>query len=176
VPRWLAALVSFATALLGVTGALAASAGPAAAAVPGIQVYVGYADTLRSNPAQFPTPWSGSPNVIFAGCTVSCSFDAGAVRIVNNSTTTQTVNSISVSLSTCTFAMWPSNTVLAPGKQLIITQTASGASGGCDNANGYFDTSDIGPNNTTQSGCTQDGVIPQITAVIDGVPNTFTDS
>lgn len=175
-PRWLAALVTFALGLVGVTGVLAASAGPAAAAVPGIQVYVGYADTLRANPTNFPTPWSGSPNVVFAGCTVSCSFDAGAVRIVNDSTTSQTINSISVSLSTCTFAMWPNNTVLAPGQQFIITQTASGAAGGCDNANGYFDTSDVGPNGTDQSGCTQDNVIPQINAVIDGVLNTFTDS
>lgn len=175
-PRWLAAIVSFALGLVGVTGVLAVSAGPAAAEVPGIQVYVGYADTLRSNPANFPTPWSGSPHVIFAGCTVSCSFDAGAVRIVNDSTTDQTVNSISVSLSTCTFAMWPNNTVLTPGQQLIITQTASGAAGGCDNTHGYFDTSDIGPNGTTQSGCTQDNVIPQVNAVIDGVLNTFTDS
>lgn len=177
VPRWLAALLSLAVGLLGATGVVAATAAPASAAAPGIQVYVGYADTLRPNPANFPTPWSGSPGVVFAGCTVNCSFDAGAVRIVNNSTTAQTVNSIDVKLSTCTFAMWPSNTVLQPGQQLIITQTASGASDGCDNAAGFFDTSDIGPNGEDWSGnCNQSGVIPEIDATIDNVANTFTDS
>lgn len=102
----------------------------ASPATTGIQVYVGYADTLRPDPTHFPTPWSGSPDVKFEGCTTSCSFDAGAVRIVNNTSITQVVNSISVSLSTCTFAMWPGNVTLDPGQQLIITQTASGASDG----------------------------------------------
>lgn len=176
VPRWLAALTSFALALVGVTGVVVAVAPPASATTAGVQVYVGYADTIRSNPVNFPTPWSGTPGVIFAGCTASCSFDAGAVRIVNNSTTVQTIDAITVSLSTCTFDMWPKNTVLQPGQQFIITQTASGASGGCDNANGYFDTSDIGPNGVNWSSCNQSGVIPQINATIDGVVNTFVDS
>lgn len=172
-PRWLAAFVSFALALLGVSFIGTATA---SAAGQGVQVYVGYADTLRPDPANFPTPWSGSPNVIFDGCTTSCSFDAGAVRIVNNSTTAQTVDSISVTLSTCTFAMWPNDTVLQVGQQMIITQTASGAAGGCDNANGFFDTSDVGPNGTTQSSCNQDGVIPQVNLTIDGVTSTLADT
>jgi hypothetical protein len=175
-PRWLAALVAFALGLVGVVVAVAEAA-PAVAADAGVQVYVGYADTLRPNPANFPTPWAGSPGVQFKGCTSSCSFDAGAVRIVNNSTTTQTINSISVTLSTCTFAMWPGAVTLQQGQQLIITQTASGAAGGCDNTAGYFDTSDIGPNGENWSGnCNQSGVIPVVNATIDGVANTFTDS
>jgi hypothetical protein len=175
-PRWLAALVAFALGLVGVVVAVAEAA-PAVAADAGVQVYVGYADTLRPNPANFPTPWSGSPGVQFKGCTSSCSFDAGAVRIVNDSTTTQTINSISVTLSTCTFAMWPGAVTLPQGQQLIITQTASGASGGCDNSAGYFDTSDIGPNGENWAGnCNQSGVIPVVNATIDGVANTFTDS
>jgi hypothetical protein len=176
VPRWLAALIAFALGLTGVMVAAVAEAAPAAAADAGVQVYVGYADTLRPNPANFPTPWSGSPGVVFAGCTASCSFDAGAVRIVNNSTTKQTISSISVSFDTCTFAMWP-GAVLSPGQQYIITQTASGAAGGCNNSAGYFDTSDIGPNGADWSGhCDQSGIIPVVNATIDGVANTFTDS
>lgn len=141
-----------------------------------VQVFVGYADTLRANPDHFPTPWSGSPNVIFAGCTVNCTFDAGAARLVNNTSLPVTIDSVVVKLSTCAFDMWPHGTVLNPGQQFIVTQTASGAASGCDNSAGFFDTSDIGPNGTVQSGCTQDGVIPEVDVTIDGVLNTFTDS
>ena len=174
VPRWLTALLAVALGLLGVEIVQAA---PARAAAAGVEVYVGYADTARPDPVNFPTPWEGSPNVVYQGCTGSCEFDGGAVRIVNDSTTAQTVNSISVSLSTCTFAYWPSNTVLQPGQQLIIAQTVSGASDGCDNTSGQMDTSDLGPNGEDWSGdCNQSGVIPQINATIDGVANTFVDS
>ena len=173
VPRWLAVLVTGALALAGV---VAVSAAPALAA-PGVNVYVGYADTLRANPANFPTPWSGTPGVTFSGCTGSCTFDAGAVRIVNSTTINETVNSITVTLGTCTWDMWQKNVSLAPGQQFIITQTASGASAGCDNTHGVFDTSDVGPNGSSWVGhCTNSGVIPQINATIDGVANTFTDT
>ncbi|HEV2639495.1 MAG TPA: choice-of-anchor P family protein [Actinocrinis sp.] len=174
VPRWVAGLISLALALIGVTFLGAATA---SAASPGLQVYVGYADNLRPDPANFPTPWDGSPNVIYQGCTGSCSFDGGVVRIVNNSTTAQTVDSISVTLGTCTFAYWPSNTVLQVGQQLIIAQTAGGASDGCENTSGLMDTSDIGPNGQEWSGhCGQSGVIPQVNATIDGVASTFVDT
>ncbi len=162
-----------------VTPAMAANAAarPAAPTVSEVQVFVGYADTLRADPVNFPTPWSGSPNVVFAGCTVNCTFDAGAVRFVNNTPLPVTLDSVKVQLSTCVFDMWPHGTVLQPGQQFIITQTASGAAGGCDNANGFFDTSDIGPNGANWAGnCTQSGVIPQVIASIDGVPSTFNDS
>lgn len=141
-----------------------------------VQVFVGYADNLRANPANFPTPWSGASNVVFAGCTVNCTFDAGAARLVNNTPLPVTIDSVLISISTCTFDMWPHNTVLQPGQQFIVTQTASGAAGGCDNSAGFFDTSDIGPNGTVQSGCTPDGVIPQIAVTIDGVLSTFADT
>ena len=173
VPRWLAVLVTGALAL---TGVVAVSAAPASAAS-SVQVFVGYADSLNATPKNFPTPWSGAPGVTFSGCTGSCTFDGGAVRIVNNSTVTQTVNSISVALGTCTWDMWQKNVVLAPGQQLIIAQNASGTSGGCDNSSGLFDTSNIGPNNANWAGnCTQSGVIPVINTTIDNVANTFTDS
>lgn len=175
VPRWLAALIAFTLGLAGVVTTVAEAA-PAAAAGAGLQVYVGYADNLRADVVDFPTPWSGSSGVTFEGCTGSCTFDAGAVRFVNNSTTPQTISSISVSLSTCTFAMWPDAT-LAVGQQLIITQTASGAVGGCITNQGYFDTSDIGPNGANWAGdCNQSGVIPVVNATIDGSPESFKDT
>ncbi|HJP79408.1 MAG TPA: choice-of-anchor P family protein [Pseudonocardiaceae bacterium] len=179
-PRPLGArvLMLLGTTLLVLLGSLLIPANTAAADPPSeVQAFVGYADTLRANPTNFPTPWSGSSNVVFAGCTVNCSFDAGAVRLVNNTPLPVTVDSVVVKLSTCSFDMWPHGTVLQPGQQFIVTQTASGAADGCDNAAGFFDTSDIGPNGQGWSGhCNQSGVIPEVDATIDGVLNTFTDS
>lgn len=39
----------------------------------GVQVFVGYADSLRPNIVNFPTPWEGSPGVIYEGCSPSSS-------------------------------------------------------------------------------------------------------
>jgi hypothetical protein len=148
-----------------------------ALAASNVQVFVGYADTLRANPAMFPTPWDGSPGVVFAGCHTNCVFDAGAARIVNNAPIAVTVNSIVVKLGTCTFDMWPHGTVLQSGQQLVVTQTASGAASGCDNTRGFLDTSDIGPNGSSWVGhCNQSGVIPEVDVSIDGTMNAFTDS
>jgi len=51
-----------------------------------IDVYVGYADSLRVSPF-FPDPWLGSPNTLFLGAATADNphFDAGAVRIDNKS-------------------------------------------------------------------------------------------
>jgi hypothetical protein len=153
-----------------------AATGGTPAAASSVQVFVGYADNVRANPNNFPTPWKGSPGVTFAGCQGSCGFDGGTVRFVNNSPVPVTLDSVSVKLSTCTFAMWPPGTVLEPGKQLIIAQNTSGAASGCDNARGYFDTSDIGPNGSSWSTCAQSGVVPEVDASINGTANVFTDA
>src|SRR2546427_8329345 len=52
-------------------------------------VYVGYADSSHPNVTHFPTPWAGSPNVIFEGCplTTICVFDAGAVQVIDRKST-----------------------------------------------------------------------------------------
>lgn len=160
-----------------VAPAMTANAAPRPApAASEVQVFVGYADNLRAAPNNFPTPWSGSPNVVFAGCTVNCTFDAGAVRLVNHTPSPVKIDSIQVKLSTCVFDMWPHGTVLQPEQQFIVTQTASGAAGGCDNTAGFFDTSDIGPNGVNWGVCTQSGVIPQVITSIDGVTSTFNDA
>lgn len=169
-PRRLALLVTAALAVAGVVALPAATAFAASS----VQVFVGYADNARANPTNFPTPWAGSPSVVFAGCTPNCVFDAGAVRLVNNAPIAVTVDSVIVEVSTCTFDIWPHGTVLQPGQQLIATQTASTAAAVCGGTSGAFDTSDIGVNGAGTT-CTPDGVIPKVIASIDGVSNTYSD-
>jgi len=170
-PRRLGPLVAVALAAAGVT---AVSAAPASAAS-GVQVFVGYADNLRANPVAFPTPWDGSPSVTFEGCTPNCTFDAGAVRIVNNSGSSVTVDSVIVKVSTCVFDLWPHGVSLPAGQQLIATQTANTAAAVCGGTSGAFDTSDIGVNGAGTN-CTPDGVIPEVDVSLDGVANSFMDS
>jgi hypothetical protein len=108
-----------------IMGATASSAGAA------LSVSVGYADTLRANP-NFPTPWAGAPNTTFIGS--GSPWDAGAVRIVNDSTSPVTVGGVTVDLhhgaggaSGPTFNLWGAFTIpgavgSTPG-QVILTQT-----------------------------------------------------
>ncbi len=147
-----------------------------------VGVFVGYADSLRSSPTNFPTPWAGSPGVTFEGCQPPslCTYDAGAVRVVNNTNATVTVNSVAVHVDTCTLTGWPSAT-LAPGDQLIVTQVASGAASGCPLSGPTgppsMDTSDIGPGGSPYAGnCTPDGIQPKVDVTLDGTTTTYTDS
>ncbi len=54
-----------------------------------VKVSVGYADTLRS-PAFTPTPWQGTPGVIFIGS--GPPWDAGAIMLNNPSANALTVD------------------------------------------------------------------------------------
>lgn len=156
--------------------AVGAGLAATAARASGVEVWVGYADTLRANPANFPTPWEGGANVTYEGCSprADCVFDAGAVRIVNNSASAVTIDSVAVKVASCAHDMWAPAT-LAPGAQLIVTQTVSGAGDGCD-TDGTMDTSDIGPDGGPYAGnCTPDGVLPEVDVSIDGVASSFTD-
>jgi hypothetical protein len=167
-------LVACAAATLGLAGS-AWPAPLARASGGGVDVFVGYADTARPHPKFFPTPWDGDPGVTFEGCTGNCVFDAGAVRIVNNSGSPVRIDSVAVKISTCTFSMWAPASI-APGGQLIVTQTASGGSDGCA-SDGTMDTSDVGPGGSDYAGnCTPDGLFPQVAVSIDGTVSTFTDN
>jgi RHS repeat-associated protein/uncharacterized repeat protein (TIGR01451 family) len=135
-----------------------------------LSVYVGYADGLRPGGSVFPFPWNGSPNTVFVGCQGSCTFDAGAVRLDNTSGQPVTINSLTVDIGSCRFAIWPANTVLPDGQSALFTQMISGASSGCPH-DGTFDTSDA-PFIT----CTPTGLIPRITFVVDGVTHTYDDT
>lgn len=168
---------------------------PAAAASAGasVDVFVGYADSDRASVSTFPTPWyaPSNPQVIFEGCAgSSCTFDGGAVRLVNNSGSQVTVNAVKVEYSSaCVFDIWPHNVTLTPGKQLIVTQlksTQTTSVGGCTNTTntaspnyGLMDGSDIGPGGSDwDRHCTLTGIIPQVDVTLNGstTASRFADS
>ena len=137
---------------------------------------VAYADLAHAAPANFPTPWDGSPGVIFKGCPDCPSLDTGAVRIVNNTGGTLTVNSVIVHLDTCTFNLWSSNISLPFGEELIVTQTANGGDGGCT-ADRQFNTLDVGSDGADRRGvCTNSNIIPQIDVTVNGVTTSYEDT
>jgi hypothetical protein len=147
----------------------------AAAATDGITVFVGYADSIHAL-GEFPNPWDGSPNVTFDGCTPAsaCTFDAGAVRVENDSTSSVLVNQVSVHLGACLYTwtgpLYPVK--LAPGSSLITTQRMSGAAAGCTGPDpASFDSSDFG-----NAGCSNDGLLPTVDVTVDGVTTSNTDS
>jgi hypothetical protein len=156
--------------------AAAVSSALPAAAQSGIQVFVGYADILRADATTFPTPWDGSPNTIFEGCApTTCQYDAGAVRVVNNTGSTVTVNGIKVHVDTCTYSGWPS-AILVPGADLIVTELPTGTKVGCPGSV-HMDTSDVGPGGKDYSLiCTPDGILPTVEVTIQGQTTTYTDS
>lgn len=123
-------------------------------------VYVGYADTLRSNP-NFPAIWDGDSGVTFVGS--GSPWDAGAIMIQNTGSSSLTVNDILVTIGSNTFDLWGSNTIAA-GAYLVVTQTTQ-----------YnFDTSDFG-----NGGCTIGGNIPTVAVTTGGgspTSVTYTDS
>jgi uncharacterized repeat protein (TIGR01451 family) len=137
----------------------------------GLTAYAGYADGLRAGGSIFPFPWSGSPNTVFVGCTGSCSFDGGAVRLDNTTGHPVTVNSLTVDFGpSCRFAIWPHDRQLPDGQTAIFTQMISGADSGCP-TNGSFDTSDA-PFIT----CNPTHITPHITFTIDGQTHSFDDT
>jgi hypothetical protein len=150
-----------------------------ASASTGINVFVGYADSYRSDAINFPTPWFGSPNTVFEGCTpvATCTYDGGSLRVVNNTGSTVTVDAIAVHLDTCTFTGWPP-AVLAPGANLIVTQLGSGASDGCTGpVPTNFDTSDIGSGGSGNVGnCTPNGIQPTVDITINQQTTHYTDA
>jgi hypothetical protein len=133
----------------------------------GVDVSVGYADGLRG-PGFFPSPWQGDAGVIFQGFSQGNAYDAGAIRIDNNTALPVAITGINVNLHPATqnnqFALW-SDTVLAPGQHLILTQTSD-----------YnFDTSDfpISPVGVPVVGGPDS---PLVNFMIDGVPVSLADT
>ena len=132
VQEWLAAISMLvgAGALAGGVGVLT-SPTVAASSAP-YTVYVDHADSLSANPSNFPTPWLGDPGVSFQGCgTVpNCTYDGGAVRIVNSGQATPlTIDNVSVDVGGFTYQLWSQATVPFGGSA-IYAQTASGAPNG----------------------------------------------
>ncbi len=167
-------------AALGILGLITSvSTATPAAASSNIGVFVGYADSARADPANFPTPWFGSPQTIFEGCAPvsACVYDAGSIRVVNNSGNTVHVGAIAVHIDTCTYTGWPAAD-LAPGADLIVTQLQSGPGAGCTGPTpSTLDTSDIGPNGISYAGnCVPDGIQPRVDITVNNVTTTYTDS
>jgi hypothetical protein len=153
-----------------------------------LDVFVAYADSDRPNPASFPSPWydPSNPLITFEGChpTSTCEYDAGAVRLVNNSADPIKIDAVKVEYSSaCLYDIWPHEVMLASGRELILTQLTSGAGDGCTNttdpaAPGYgrMDGSDIGRRGASwTANCDQSGVVPQVDVTVNGTPVTFTD-
>jgi hypothetical protein len=185
--RWLAGAIVGLTVTIVV---VATSLGSAAATSPSVDVFVGYADSDRASVATFPIPWAdpSNPVIIFKGCqpAARCSYDGGAVRLVNNNSAASViVNSVKVEYSPrCVYDIWPHNITVAPGKQLILAQLTSGSDSGCTNTRsstapgyGHMDGSDIGPNGTGWVAvCDHSGVVPQVDVTLNGSTTTFTDT
>lgn len=127
-----------------------------------LNVFVGYANNLEQlpvPPGAFPSPWEGSPNVVFVGC--GCLYDAGAVRFDNTSDGPVTLSSVSVKIGTFKFAPWSTNLTVPAHQSLILTETQSPSN---------FDTSD-----TPVGNCQQTGAVPVVRVVIGGSTVRFHD-
>jgi hypothetical protein len=167
----------------GGVGAAGAGGSPTGA----VKLYLAYADLFRPPANGLPSPWSGSPDVTFVGCGSTeidnpgapCDhtaagkedYDAGAIRLDNNSTVPVTITNVSVQISTCTYAPWRGMKVtIQPGDKLILTQTGGSNPCGKNIGPDNFDTSD------SNGACTSTEVIPVITLTIDGATFAVADS
>jgi|GEM_PF-384136 len=136
-------------------------------AVNGIAASVGYADSTSASP-NFPTPWQGSPNTVFIGSGGSGnSYNAGAIRLDNTTSSAINVDSVTVNLQRPgpSFSLWGSFTIPA-GSSVILTQTAAS----------NFVTSGspiVSCGGSIPAGNTQ---IPQITVSVGGNPSVFLDT
>jgi hypothetical protein len=123
------------------TGSLSPTASVKPQPCPGLNVFVGYADTVHTSPGQVPSPWKGFPNVTFLGD--NGPYDAAAIRLDNPTSSSIAVSKVTVNSNGHTFSLWGSFSVPAGGS-VILTQTSNqcpgGASGGCSN----FDVSETG--------------------------------
>jgi hypothetical protein len=165
------------------SGIIASPAHAAVGSASGLSVFVGYAEdkeTNNPNPAAFPVPWVGAPNIVFLGGPVvgqtACGklpecYDAGAIRLDNSGTSDITISNVTVDdhsslVGGKVFSLWGSFTVPA-GKSVILTENPPNNNPNHDN----FDTSSYPANN-----CTPLTVAPTVTITIGGVPTTLVDS
>ena len=142
--------------------------------VAGLAVFVGYADDVRANP-NFPVPWQGAPNTIFLG--KGPSFDAGSIRLDNNTDNPITIDDVFVTVPGWTTSdrrdaqgsgiadLWGSFTI--PGHSTaILTQTGEF----------NFDTSDFGVRGCGDTLANGQAPIPTVKITIGGVATTFNDT
>ena len=159
-------------------------------------IYLGYADSDHDNQNAHPSPWQGSPNVIFEGCGYGGSdqcptsagmdvYDAGAIRIDAPSSAGITVSNASVQIGSCSYSPWPGLNVNVPaGNSLILTQT--GTAPRCTTSSiaeqDNFDTSESFLTTSAYQQflhtgrCSNDALVPRITLTIDGQPTRVDDT
>lgn len=142
--------------------------------IAGLAVFVGYADDVRANP-NFPVPWQGSPNTTFIGS--GPSFDSGAIRLDNNSSTPIQVDDVFVTVPGWTTSdhndahgngiadLWGSFTI-APNSTVILAQTTEF----------NLDTSDFGVRGCGDTLANGQAPIPTVRITIGGVATTFSDT
>jgi len=151
----------------------------------GLKVFAGYIDTFHPRKGlKHPVPWRHNPTVMFKGCNYfhpsrcpkRMRYDAGALRLDNNTTAPMLVTHASVRIAACTFRPWPKLHVTVPvGKKLILTET--GGKPPCHTANprnkDNFDTSET---NRSSTRCTvSDREIPAFNVTVNGQPLTYRD-
>ncbi len=117
-----------------------------------------------------PSPWQGSPNVTFFGNQTTGIYDGGAIMFTNTGTTNAILSPgvvVDNFANGASFQLWDSligtQTVIAPGQSLILTQTASG----------NFDTSDT-PVSTTFAN--RSLILPHIHFTLNGTPYVLVDT
>jgi hypothetical protein len=162
----------------------------------GPHIFLGYADSDHDNQNAHPTPWQGSPNVIFEGCGFGGSdmcatsggvdiYDAGAIRIDAPSSAGLTVSNVTVQIGSCSYNPWPGLNVNVPaGNSLILTQT--GTTPRCTTSSiaeqDNFDTSESFLTTPQyqqflQTGhCSNDGLVPKVMLTINSQAMTVNDT
>ena len=166
-------------------------------------VHVGYADNLHLlGGVHVPSIWQGNVNGDFVGCNHPVSppctnvspvhhpdtcplvagqgafcYDAGAIRLDNNTASPIQLSSVTVNIGGCVFNPWSTESqatmTIPAGKSLILTQTGgTGPNVGCgvgpDPQTGFnFDTSD-----STTGLCSNNGLIPEIDVTVTGGATT----
>src|SRR5262245_40862557 len=91
-----------------------------------IDVFVGYVDNAHPPVFSFPTPWLGDPGILDVGHAAGQPFDAGAIRIDNNTGAPLTVDNVTVDGfgTGRRFSLWGSFTI-PTGMKAILTQTSA---------------------------------------------------
>jgi fibronectin-binding autotransporter adhesin len=129
------------------------------------KVFVGYADDLRANPSNFPTPWSGSPGVGFIGSPAP--WDAGTIMLQNPNATPLAIDGVNVDLQRPgpTFNVWGTFSIPAHGTTILTQSTQYD-----------FDTSEAPA--LTACGVAAPATLdpPKVTVTIAGASTDFIDS
>jgi hypothetical protein len=101
-------------------------------------VSVAYADTHHPpSKGLFPSPWFGSPNVVFVGTTTN-DWDSGAIKIDNTTGVSMSGVHVTVDIGTAHYNLWGASLTIPANQSLILTQM--------NDVFLDFDTSDNDPN------------------------------